>query len=686
MGDNRRRFMFPRTYGENVILYTTTDGNIIDIEDGIICDANILSNTYDSVLGGKIVFDSPVEQIKDSAFKDNTTLQSIILPDSVTVIESTAFHNCQELISIDTGNGILEIKDTVFSTDHKLSNVILGNNITKIGNAAFSDCISISNINFPETLIELGELAFYACSGLTEIIIPDSVVTIGIYAFSGCSSVNYVSIGRNLVSLGEPLFSSCSGTLLIKSEYIVETNYNVSGGDTITYNKHPGAEGCLLDGANFTTCIIGDNITTIGEHAFEDCSTFTKVVIPNSIINIRANSFAYCTSLISVDIPDSVVNIGSHAFYGCSSLIDIKIGDGVTLIAQNAFLNCTSLQCAILGTSVNEIGTGAFGGCTSLNRIYSHATTAPTLDYDAIGAFNEIQTYGTLVYPSGSDYSSWLLTDEYYLGYYNWNAKAMNSDPLKVIYATASDIGIASEHNYILDMGEPIAIQIVSANSVSDNNSRIIPLRFISLGVWSTVSSDTPLENYNRVPITTNVNVNATSSAANGYLPSDKFSSNQSYVYPSAYYVSNTSLMCPAPQFTVGMNEEYSKDITGYNNALSDIYGLNNTNTLSTYGSTYTANYKVYNTFRNSYNTIIDAEWYLPGLGELGYLMLKFKDISALLSRLGGQALPNGLIWSSTETSDTAVYTINTNTGLIQNTISKTGGTAYIVPFAINHY
>jgi len=27
-----------------------------------------------------------------------------------------------------------------------------------------------------------------------------------------------------------------------------------------------------------------------------------------------------------------------------------------------------------------------------------------------------------LEYPSGSDYSSWLSTDEYYLGYYGWTA------------------------------------------------------------------------------------------------------------------------------------------------------------------------------------------------------------------------------------------------------------------------
>jgi hypothetical protein len=37
--------------------------------------------------------------------------------------------------------------------------------------------------------------------------------------------------------------------------------------------------------------------------------------------------------------------------------------------------------------------------------------------------FQHINTVGTLYVPSGSDYSSWLRTDEYYLGYYNWTVQ-----------------------------------------------------------------------------------------------------------------------------------------------------------------------------------------------------------------------------------------------------------------------
>ena len=69
------------------------------------------------------------------------------------------------------------------------------------------------------------------------------------------------------------------------------------------------------------------------------------------------------------------------------------------------------------------IGSGAFQNCTSLESITSQAITAPTIQSYT---FNNVKTGGTLYVPAGSDYSSWMSTDSYYLGYYDWTIQYIN--------------------------------------------------------------------------------------------------------------------------------------------------------------------------------------------------------------------------------------------------------------------
>ncbi len=91
----------------------------------------------------------------------------------------------------------------------------------------------------------------------------------------------------------------------------------------------------------------GDRVTSIGDHAFPDCSSITSVTIGNS-----------------------VTYIGIHTFSGCKSLTSVTIGNSVTYISDSAFDDCTSLTSITLGNSVTNIGDWAFSGCDSLTTVY----------------------------------------------------------------------------------------------------------------------------------------------------------------------------------------------------------------------------------------------------------------------------------------------------------------------------
>jgi hypothetical protein len=99
---------------------------------------------------------------------------------------------------------------------------------------------------------------------------------------------------------------------------------------------------------------------------------------------------------------------------GCKSTI---IPNSVTSIGEEVFNRCTSLSSITIPSSVTSIGSDAFYSCSGLTSITSLATKAPTIQRNT---FQYVKTNGTLYVPSGSNYSTWMSTSNYYLGMYGW--------------------------------------------------------------------------------------------------------------------------------------------------------------------------------------------------------------------------------------------------------------------------
>ena len=115
--------------------------------------------------------------------------------------------------------------------------------------------------------------------------------------------------------------------------------------------------------------VIPNNVTEIGERAFEGCSELSVVEITNSVSKISAAAFLNCKALKSVTIPSSVETIEINAFNGCSALTSVTIANGLRNIRNNAFANCSSLTNILLPDSVRNIGHSVFANCSSLTKI-----------------------------------------------------------------------------------------------------------------------------------------------------------------------------------------------------------------------------------------------------------------------------------------------------------------------------
>ena len=172
-------------------------------------DANITAHKWHDGIG-RIYFDKPITTI-DSFFlsSDQSLLESVIIPNSVTTIESSAFSGCSSLTSINIPDSVTSIGYNAFSDCSSLKSVTIGNGVTSIGSSAFSDCSRLTSVNLGNSVMTIGYNAFYNCDSLESINIPNCVKSIGSSAFENCSSLKSVTIGNGVTSIENGAFESC---------------------------------------------------------------------------------------------------------------------------------------------------------------------------------------------------------------------------------------------------------------------------------------------------------------------------------------------------------------------------------------------------------------------------------------------------------------------------------------------
>lgn len=258
-----------------------------------------------------------------------------------------------------------------------------------------------------------------------------------------------------------------------------------------------------------------------------------------------------------------------------------------------------------------------------------------------------------------------------------------------VAYWDGSQVKTTPLSKYNTSLGTAVGVVVVPEGFAPDGKVRICSLYGVDASgnavssnksmVWGPLYIDTSLTNYTRVPTTDNNGSTSTGSYDCGQLPSDGFTGATSYVDSKAKY-RGTSDLIPSPYLGEGPNPEYYKEISGYYNALSDFNGLSNTQTLVDLGSDYTAANACWKYKDGSSN----IQWYLPGLGELGYIMPRFNEINSVINSLGGFAVDSSLdLWSSSEYSGSYAYSLITGSGYVSNHSSRAYSRNYVRPFAL---
>ncbi len=175
--------------------------------------------TVPSIIDGK-----PVKAIGSLCFFQKG-VTSVTIPESVTVIDESAFYYADVLTSITIPDTVQSIGMRAFGWCNSLESVTLGSGITEIPDYCFNHCAALTSLSIPENITKIGIRAFSYCEKLNELIIPATVTEVGGRAFTGCPALEYVSFENGDTRLGEDAFTECENVVIIAPESSAVYNY-----------------------------------------------------------------------------------------------------------------------------------------------------------------------------------------------------------------------------------------------------------------------------------------------------------------------------------------------------------------------------------------------------------------------------------------------------------------------------
>ncbi len=314
-----------------------------------------------------------------ATFRNNTTITSITLPETLTNIGDYTFQGCTALATVNVPENVINIGKYAFHNCYLLSSKVVLKGVVTIGFGAFHSCYTISNLELGENLKNIGQNAFFGCSGIKTLTIPSSVESIGESSFENCAGITELTIGTGIKSIPYNAFRGC-GSLVTVS---LSDGLNSIGSFAFAY--------C----SSLKTITIPDTVTAIGTGGFYHNSSLEAVDLSDGISTIEASTFYYCTSLKIVDLPGGLSIIDDRAFSNCTSLETISFPDSLWKIGENAFYHCTSLKSVDLN-NVSFMEREVFYGCSSIEKL-----TIPTNCLSWPNIFSNCTSLKTVVVEEG---------------------------------------------------------------------------------------------------------------------------------------------------------------------------------------------------------------------------------------------------------------------------------------------
>ena len=189
------------------------------------------------------------------------------------------------------GLPVVSINTEAFLNNTKIECVIIPDTVTNIGNSAFRGCTALKEVSFGSGLVNIGTLAFDGAP-ITDAHLPDTLLAIGFGAFR---ATKLESITLPFIGGARDSSNRFLGYIFGAADYTANPTFVPN---TLRYLTL--SDGCTeipaysLFGLNTLKEVkLGTGVEEIGISAFSGCTGLRKIFIPKSVKTAPADAYYY---------------------------------------------------------------------------------------------------------------------------------------------------------------------------------------------------------------------------------------------------------------------------------------------------------------------------------------------------------------------------------------------------------
>jgi hypothetical protein len=365
-------------------------------------------------------------------FFNNTTVERVILPDTITTIGDDTFNGCSRLNSvfvydpacekdaaalvadnpyyfdgskyivtadnmkayeiISNGNGVVIPSGLVSLGQRVFNSCVFGNFYVMDGNNSFKVWNDPANpasddgkigpclISADSRYLYRFAPGYHQAGGSTYLLPPVTVICD--YALESVSKNGGFEIPNTVVTIGNYAFYKAGNTTYVNFQNVSKVTTigsfafayinNLGNGGTFTLPASVTKVGeyCFAYCQNIQIDISKSSIVSVPAFIFKDSNNLHSITLPATVKTIEAYAFYECDNFNNIYfLGDSLEKIGTAAFKGCNNLHEIKIPEGVTAIENDTFSGCQNLNVIELPDSLTTIGDNAFEDCQNIHKM-----------------------------------------------------------------------------------------------------------------------------------------------------------------------------------------------------------------------------------------------------------------------------------------------------------------------------
>ena len=234
----------------------------------------------------------PVTKIGDNAFSSNLNIKNVKLPDTIVEIGYECFTS-SSIENIIIPDSVTYIAPYAFEFCYKLKKVVLSKNVNVIESQTFDSCTELTEVIIPDGKLEcISYHAFNGCTKLEKINIPDSVRKIESNAFTNTKIVNDKSFWEN--------GALYIGNHLMATDDTIGEMYRVKQGTVhISYSA-------FANRANLGSIFIPKTVKAISDNAFLNCSALAFLFYESTVddfnkINFNNNEYSLENTVVILE-------------------------------------------------------------------------------------------------------------------------------------------------------------------------------------------------------------------------------------------------------------------------------------------------------------------------------------------------------------------------------------------------